>query len=374
MAVARPRILLLIKTLGIGGAEHLLVSAARHMDHSSFDYRVVFLAQAPSERADTIRATGLPVEGIGSIPGIGWAPALRRMLTNGRVDLVHVHSPLPAAAARLLRRPTTPIVYTEHSVWSNHHPLTRLANRMTYGRNAHVFAVSERVRESILSHRTAAAPVVETLHHGIDLVETEAWERSPADLAGEFSIPDGAPVVVSVGNLRPAKGQRVLLEAAVEVRRQVPGVRFLVVGGGAMGPQLRRHAEQLGLAEAVTFTGFRQDAVRLAAGADVFALPSIRDGLSIALIEAMALGKGIAMTAAGGNVEAVKDQREGLVVPPGQPAALARAMVTLLADVELRSRLGEAARRRARAFDIRHAVKRQEEVYRELLVGASSGR
>jgi glycosyltransferase involved in cell wall biosynthesis len=122
------------------------------------------------------------------------------------------------------------------------------------------------------------------------------------------------------------------------------------------------------LAKAVVFTGFREDAQRLVASADVFALPSIYDGLSIALIEAMALGRGIAMTAAGGNVEAVQSEREGLVVPSRQPGPLADAIVRLLTDRELRARLGEAARRRARAFDIGHAVRRQEDLYDALLL------
>jgi glycosyltransferase involved in cell wall biosynthesis len=276
---------------------------------------------------------------------------------------------LPAAAARLLRDPTTPIVYTEHSLWSNYHPLTRLANRLTYARNAHVFAVSEQVRQSILARRPVGRPAVETLHHGIDLEEVEGWNRERADLTSEFGIPDEAPVVASVGNLRPAKGQHVLLHAAVEIRRQVPAVRFLLIGDGRRRGELQRQAERLGLAKAVVFTGFRQDAQRLVASADVFALPSIYDGLSIALIEAMALGRGIAMTAAGGNVEAVQSEREGLVVPSGQPGPLAGAIVRLLTDRELRARLGEAAKRRARAFDIAHAVRRQEDLYHALLLG-----
>lgn len=370
--MSRRRVLLLIKTLSFGGAERLLVSSASHMDHDAFEYRVAFLTQASSDYADALRGAGLHVERIRSPIMAGWLPRLSRILRDRRLDLVHAHSPLPAVGARLLRDRRTPVVYTEHSVWPNYHRLTRLANRLTYGRNAHVFAVSDGVRDSILARRPASAPVVETLHYGVDLDDAEAWSHERLDLATEFGIPEGAPVVASVGNLRPVKGQRDLLEAAVEVRAAVPDVRFLLIGDGPMRSELESQAERLGLAQSVIFTGFRGDAPRLVASADVFALPSLYDGLSIALIEAMALGRGIALTAAGGNVEAVDHEREALIVPPGRADALAAAIVRLLTDEELCNRLGEAARRRAQAFDIGRAVRRQEEVYRALLDGGGA--
>ena len=114
------------------------------------------------------------------------------------------------------------------------------------------------------------------------------------------------------------------------------------------------------------FVGYREDALRIAKAFDVFVLPSIHEGLAIALIEAMALGKPTVVTRVGGLPEVVKDGQEGFVVPPGRPEALSTAIITLLQDPTLRESFGSAAQRRAEAFSIEAAVDRIETVYEEL--------
>jgi glycosyltransferase involved in cell wall biosynthesis len=183
----------------------------------------------------------------------------------------------------------------------------------------------------------------------------------------EFGIPADAPLVGTVANFRASKGHAILLEAAVQVRRVVPEVRFLLVGHGPLEMDIRRRTRDLGLEGTVIFAGSREDAPRLAGAFDVFALSSVYEGLAIALIEAMALGKPAVVTGVGGLTEVVEHGKQALVVDPGDPKPLADAIVTLLQDGDLRRRLGEAARQRAARFDIRKAVRRLEEVYTELL-------
>jgi glycosyltransferase involved in cell wall biosynthesis len=130
---------------------------------------------------------------------------------------------------------------------------------------------------------------------------------------------------------------------------------------------VRLQAERLGLKDTVVFAGFREDASRVAAALDVFALSSRHEGLSIALMEAMALGKPSVVTSVGGLPELVEHDRQGLLVPPGDPAALAAGITTVLGDSALQQRLGQAARRRTADFDIRTAIQRMENVYGELL-------
>jgi glycosyltransferase involved in cell wall biosynthesis len=126
-------------------------------------------------------------------------------------------------------------------------------------------------------------------------------------------------------------------------------------------------AETSGLNGTIVFAGFREDALRVASAFDVFALASTYEGLSIALLETMALGKPAVVTRVGGLPEVVDDGVTGLLVPSGSPESLAGAIVRLLKDPGLRDRLGEAGRVRAETFDIRLAVRRTEEVYGELL-------
>jgi glycosyltransferase involved in cell wall biosynthesis len=139
------------------------------------------------------------------------------------------------------------------------------------------------------------------------------------------------------------------------------------VGRGPSEPAVRRMARDLGLEESFVFAGFREDAPRVMGAFDVLAVPSVYDGLSVALLEAMSLGKPVVLTRVGGNTEAIRDGEHGLVVPRADPVALADGIVTLLREPSLRVWLGDAARRRAQDFDIRGAVHRTEEIYEELL-------
>jgi glycosyltransferase involved in cell wall biosynthesis len=214
--------------------------------------------------------------------------------------------------------------------------------------------------------RALPSPRIETLYHGpsttfhADIQDRDGIRR-------EFNIPDGTLLVGTVANLKAKKGYRYLLQAAAVVRRELPDVRFLVVGQGPEESFLRGEARRLGLDGTVIFAGYRDDASRVASAFDIFALPSLYEGLSIALIEAMSLGKPSVVTRTGGVPEVVEHGQHGLTVPPGDADELATALLALLKDDDLRTRMGQEATRRAADFDIRSAVRRMEEVYQEVL-------
>lgn len=365
------RILHVIKGLARGGAEQLLVNQAPYVDRSLFDYEVAYLLTDYGALVGDLERAGLQVHCLHGARGAGWVGRLRRLVRERDIDLVHDHSPYAAIGTRLgLRRRSGPrLVYTEHSVWDFYHRATYWGNLLTYSRCDHVFAVSDHVRASIrypMPLRFLPLPPVETVYHGLDPAAVRRWESSDG-VREEFGIPEGAPLVGMVANFRAEKGHAVLLEAAVIVRRAIPGVRFLLVGYGPLEAQMRRRAWELGLDGTVVFTGAREDAPRVMGTFDLFALPSLSEGLAIALIEAMALGRPAVVTGVGGLTEVVDHGKQGLVVNAGDSEALADAIVILLEDADLRRKLGEAARIRAAEFDIRKAVHRHEQVYAELL-------
>lgn len=365
------RILLLIKGLGRGGAEQLLVSAAPFMDTSRFSYEVAYLLPWKDALVPDLEKANLVVHCLDGGRGLGWVSRLRRLVHEREIDVVHSHSPIAAVGARLGlgRRPPVRRVYTEHNVWERYHRLTYWANLLTFPRSDYVFAVSEHVALSIrypAALRFRRMPPVETRYHGIDPEAMGSWP--PADgLREELGIPEGAPVVGTVANFKAHKGHRQLLKAAARVRRVVPDVRFVLVGAGPLEGEMKSLSRDLGLDGTVVFAGHRQDVPQLAQTFDLFALPSIHEGLSIALIEALALGKPAVVTEAGGLPEVVEDGKQGFVVPPGDEDRLVDSIVTLLLDAPLRARFGESARDRAARFDIRTAITRIEEVYTELL-------
>jgi glycosyltransferase involved in cell wall biosynthesis len=176
------------------------------------------------------------------------------------------------------------------------------------------------------------------------------------------------PVVIVVARLLLEKGHRYFLEALGRVRTRFPQVSGLLVGAGPEELELRSRAAQLGLGERVRFLGERRDVPELLAASDVFVLPSsIREGLSISLLEAMAAERPVVVTDIGGNREVVQNEQTGLVVPPADGEALAQALVRLLTDRRLARILAGAARSRLDAeFGVRRMVEETEALYEKL--------
>ncbi len=226
------RILILIKGLGRGGAEQLIVNAARHMDRGAFDYEVAYLLPWKDALVPALEGAGLPVHCLDGGRGPRWVGRLRRLVRHRAIELVHVHSPYAAVGARLALPRRVRMVYTEHNVWPRYHRATYWANMATFWRNDRVFAVSDEVRASIRyprALRRLRMPPVETLYHGVDPPSMPA--PAPAsEIRKQLGIPPGAPVVGTVGNLTPKKDHASLLEAAVLMRRAIPEARVIVVG------------------------------------------------------------------------------------------------------------------------------------------------
>lgn len=367
------RVCLLIKTLARGGAEQLLASSAKYFDRSRFEYEVAYLLTSSNALASELRAHGIRVTALDGDRGLGWVWRLRALVRDRPIDLLHVHSPYPAVLARIALPREVPIVYTEHNVWSSYHPLTRWGNALTYPRNSYVMTVSEEVRASAREPRLfarlrplrRAVPPIETVYQGLDF-EGPWLEVTGDGVRAELGIAEDAPLLGMVANFKAQKDHASLLAAMTKVRRSVPDVRLVLVGHGALEDEVRTAVARRGLDDVVVFAGYRDDVPRLVSAFDVFVLSSAFEGLPIALIEAMALGRASVVTAVGGVPEVVLDGREALLVPARDPDALADALVTVLRDEGLRRRLGRAARERARAFDIRSAVRRTEEIYEQV--------
>ena len=180
----------------------------------------------------------------------------------------------------------------------------------------------------------------------------------------ECYLPTHAPVVGNVAALVPHKGQHYLIDAAAIVVRQVPDVRFVILGEGELREQLERQIKHKHLERHVFLAGFRGNALELTKSFDIFAMSSVTEGLCTALVDAMAASKAAVATTAGGIPEVVVDGETGFLVPPRDPEAMAERLVRLLKDPALRARMGEAALARARArFTVERMVEETSAVY-----------
>jgi glycosyltransferase involved in cell wall biosynthesis len=360
------RVLWVVKGLGPGGAERLLVNQAAASD-GDVAYEAVYLVPEKSHLVPELEALGVACTLLDSrVPG-GWLVELRSRLRDRPVDVVHVHSPALAAGIRPMvrtlgsRRPA--MMYTEHNRWPRHHPVTRLANRLTYGLDDDHVAVSDEVRETIDGRHRGSVDVVV---HGIDLEGARAQASAGQEVRDELGIGPDEVVIGTVANLRVQKGYDVLLRAARQVVDQVPEARFVAVGQGPLADQVDGWHREQELGDRFLLLGYRPDAVRMMSGFDVFVLASTHEGLPVALMEAMALGLPLVATSVGGIPQAVTDGVEGILVPSGDPTALAAAMVELARDPERRRARGRAAGDRAQAFSAARATAELENRYRSL--------
>lgn len=358
------RVLWLIKGLGPGGAERLLVAAASHVDRERFSYRAAYLLPWKDHLAGDLERAGVPVTclGVRRPWDPRWVGRLRRLVREGDFSVVHAHLPYAGIGARLglggRGRPA--IVYTEHNTWERYRPATRRLNSATFRRNDAVIAVSEGVGASI---RRRDPPPVHVIPNGVDAEALRHGALSRAAAREALGLPAGVPVVGTVGGLTPKKGHAFLVRAAREVVREVPDALFVIVGLPAQPGPVEEEIARLGMDRHVRLAGYQPDAARLMPAFDVFCLPSLFEGLPVSLLEAMALGLPSVATRVGGVPEVATDQGDALLVPPGDAAALARALATLLRDPERGARIGERARATAERFGLARAVRRTEELY-----------
>jgi glycosyltransferase involved in cell wall biosynthesis len=294
------------------------------------------------------------------------APAARRLRSIlDRTTILHTHT---LVAGNVLGTLASPGPVVRHLHIANHfraatEPVLRRLDNLTARRCARLLAVSEDTRRAY-ERQGYPAGRVDVVHNGVSL---DGAESNGALRAG-LGIPPEAPLIGEIGRLCEVKGQRELIEALA----LLPGTRLLLVGrdlehGGAFQAELEREAERLGVRDRVLFAGHRDDADRLLTELDVLVLPSWTEGLPVAVLEAMARARPVVATPVGGTPEVVADGETGLLVPPRDPRALADAIGRLLADAELRRRMGEAGRRRvAERFSAEAMTRRVLAVYDEV--------
>lgn len=365
--MGRPvRVLWLIKGLGAGGAERLLVSAARVGDHDRFRYVAAYVVPHKDALVPELTALGVPShclsDGGRRVP---WPVALRRLLETERYDIVHLHSPLVAGVARLVvrtlpRRRRPAVVSTEHNAWDSYVWPTRLLNAMLHRTDRCRWAVSDRVRDSIWRPLRGG---VQVLVHGI-VVQDVAVRTDGVASREELGCSEDDILAVSVANFRREKAYPDLLAAFQIAMRSEPRLRLVIVGQGPLEDEIRRLHTELGLGERCRIVGYRSDVMQILAVSDFFVLSSHFEGFPIALMEAMATGLPVVATRVGGVPDAVTDGCEGYLAAPADPENLAAAMVRLAKEDSTRLAMGHRARQRGLRFDVRTAVTSVEDAYR----------
>lgn len=360
----RPRLVAYTDATVLGGAEESLATMLDGLDDR---FEAIVMGTSPSvvdwiqSRRPSIEAVVVPpVAGKRDVPGeLAHIEAVRRL----RPDIFHANLRMPFACqygiVGALAVPGVRLVVVEHSITQATSPVQRRAKRMTARlADAHV-AVGERLARAVEREVGLAPGSIRTIHNGVP-------DRRPVPEPVELP----RPLVGSVGRLSPEKGYDVLLEAV----RAAEGFHLVLVGTGPLRSELEAQAEQLGVSERVTFTGWVPDSRAWIETYDMFVLPSRSEGLPLTVIEAMLAERAVVATDVGGVPELIEPGRTGAIVPSEDPKALGEAIARLAADRSERDRLGKAARANAlERFSPDAMRSAYEALYDELLAPRSRG-
>lgn len=307
---------------------------------------------------------------------------LYRLFRRLRPAVVHTHTAKAGTLGRLAafaaRVPVRVHTFHGHVFHGYFGPLkTRLyvlIERLLARLTTRIVAISASQADDLADrYRICARERIRVIPLGLEL-DAFAPARSAA-LGPEFRREVGAgddPVVTIVGRLAPIKNHALFLEAAARLHRAGRRCRFVIVGGGTEEEDLRRRVRELGIEDVVVFAGWRTDLDRVYAGSDLVVLTSRNEGTPVCLIEALTAGCAVVATDVGGVRDVLEDGRLGVVVPPGDAAALAEAIGGLLDHPERRTELGRRGAASApRRFGVRRLLDDIESLYDELVASAS---
>lgn len=376
------RILKMITVFAFGGTERQVVNLVTNLDRSRFRLEMACLKKSghylDEVDQDYIPVSEFPVKSLYKpatfLQQARYAAHLRRQ----KIQIAHSYNfyanVFSVPAARLAGVPVVIASIRDRGVYLT--PAKKKVQKYVCSLADCIMVNAESIRDWLIDEGYPQQKI-RLIRNGLDLAR---FGKKPKNnqLQQEFGFPESSPLVMMISRLDPKKGIEDLLQAAVSIIRDCPQARFLIVGeslGGISNPagmdymrQLEKMKVDLGLSRHVVFTGYRADVPEILAQATVSVLPSHSEGLSNALLEAMASGVPVVATDVGGNPELVKHEECGLLVPVQDPPALAKAICTILQNTDLANVYGSCAQQRTQQnFSIERMVNDTQQLYLELL-------
>jgi glycosyltransferase involved in cell wall biosynthesis len=366
-------VLQIIKSLGRGGAEMLLVETLKLHDKNRFDFHYMYFLPWKDQLVPQLQANGGKVICMGGNNNIQLfmkAGAVARYVNENHIQLIHAHLPWAGILARLVGVLTgVPVIYTEHNKQERYHFITRMINLKTMDHLKVVIPVSRDVENSIRKFKPKIKARVVTVLNGVNIDHFNPGKEG-AIIRNQFNIPTQATVICTIGVFRFQKRFELWLEIASEILKVQPDVHFIIVGDGPLIGQILAKRSELKLEKHVHMAGLQADVRPYLAASDIYMMSSIFEGLPIALLEAMACGLPIITTDAGGIKEVVRHEIEGLVCNVDEPKKLTDFANRLITEISLRQQLAINARLRiVKDFSMRKMVDELENLYRQFVSG-----
>lgn len=363
-------VLHLSSTSGPGGAEMIVKRLASSLDLIRFR-SIVCLFRA-GWLYDASHSAELPTSII-QINGafdIRWARAFASLVRNERVEVIHTHEFTANVYGSLMGKMMgIPVVATVHG---KNYFAEQVKRRVAYryvSRAARMVAVSEDLKQFIVQQVGVAENRVGVVYNGVTVAESPSVDQLSA-IRADLHLAGYDHVIGAVGSLYPVKGHIHLIKALPEILRACPKTILLVIGQGELEQALKAEVVKRNLDAHVRFLGFRSDVPALLWLFDVFVLPSLSEGLSMALLEAMAAGRPVVATKVGGNSELVLDGDTGFLIDSQSPEAISDKVVQVLRNKAQATGMGDRGRRRVvDKFSFRAMVDRYQSYYDQAIGG-----
>ena len=369
------KILFIITSSGIGGAEKILCYTATGLDYNKYDISVCSLKKKGEIAAD-LEKRGIEVCCLhmgGRESSLGWLSsiiALIRLfpyLIRIRPTIIHSFLFRANILARIAGYLTgIPIIISSVRVMGGEKKYFHYVEMITSFMVDHYVAVSESVQRHIIDKSRISNEKISVIYNGVNIKSQDnAYEQNAKT---PFKIENEDRILMTVGRLHKQKGHCYLIQAVSKVRKEFPKVKLLITGEGEEENNLKKLVKALDLTNEVVFAGLRSDIEGILPMAELFILPSLWEGLPNALLEAMAAGKPVVATKVGGIPEIVVHGETGILIPPRDTDALAIAIIDLLQNRLKAKDMGEAGRIRAgKCFSIYKMIEKTENLYQELL-------
>jgi len=378
------KVLHVITRLDKGGSSKVLLGLTEGLKARGLDV-VIITGESlePEESIDGFREmTGIPIHIIPELKreislkkDLSTLFALIKAIKRESPDILHTHTSKAGILGRLAGRlcRVRNIIHTPHGhifygyfgrirTWF-FFQIERLASHLC----DRIITITSLEKRDYIRLKVAKEDKLIPIHCGINLKEYVESDSESIDIKRELMIDQTTLLIGWVGRLEAVKGCFDFLDACKMAEKDFPMARFLMVGDGALRKEIEAEVRKGTLNNKFFILGYRKDIPRIMKGIDIFCLTSLNEGLGIVLIEAMAAGKAVIATDVGGVSEVILDGKTGILVPPGNPEAVAIAIKRLLSDTGLRSSLGRAGRERARLFDREEMIEKTLSLYEELI-------
>jgi len=368
----RVKVLYVFAALPVGGAEEVLVTEVEGLDKTRFDPLVCVLSEK-GPVGERIENRGFPVVALHRMKHHRFDHRiirdLYRLIKTEKVDVVHTHlydgNKYGRLAAGLARVPA--LISHYHNVYSRRRIKVHLINQLLSFLNDRILAVSQAVKESVVRYDRISPGKIEVLYNGIDPSKFKK-DFKGSEVRQEFGVKPEDFLIGVVARLEEQKGHRYLFRALRQLIPDFPQIKVLIVGDGTLRPVLEVQVMEMGLSERVLFGGTRKDVPEILAVLDLFVLPSLWEGFSLALLEALAMGTPIIATAVGGAPEVIRSGHDGLLIPPAEESSLAAAVREAILDPRKYGEMGRKGKETVgRKFTVAHHLTRLQDLYLEVL-------